>query len=195
MKTQDLQSLTDQQLIQLYIKGNTESFSVLIERHKAKIFTAIYLLVRDKYVAEDIFQDLFLKVIDNIKKEKYSDEGKFLPWVMRIAHNMSMDHFRRIKRMPTITTNYGEDIFDVMNFQSPAVDNEIMSNQTANSVKQMVDNLPDDLREVVILRHYADLSFKEIAQLTNCSINTALGRMRYALQNLKKQAELKHVTF
>jgi RNA polymerase sigma-70 factor (ECF subfamily) len=114
---------------------------------------------------------------------------------MRIAHNMSMDHFRRIKRMPTITTNYGEDIFDVMNFQSPAVDNEIMSNQTAHSVKQMVDNLPDDLREVVILRHYADLSFKEIAQLTNCSINTALGRMRYALQNLKKQAELKHVTF
>jgi len=181
-----LTQLTDQELIRSYVEGNENALSVLVTRHKDKIYTSIYLLVRDKHLAEDIFQDVFIKIIDTLKNGKYTDEGKFLPWAVRIAHNMCVDHFRKVKRGPQFKTSDDHDIFEVINVYEPGPDQQIMQTQTRDKIRMMVDQLPEDQREVIILRHYADLSFKEIAQLTNCSINTALGRMRYGLINLRK---------
>jgi RNA polymerase sigma factor (sigma-70 family) len=178
--------LSDQQIVHMYINGDSNALNTLITRYKDKIFTSIYLLVRDKYLAEDIFQDVFIRVIDTLRSGRYTDEGKFLPWVMRISHNLCVDHFRKIKRNPTIKTSDDRDIFEVLNFSEAGVDTRIMNDQTSDKVRRMVDLLPEDQREVIILRHYADLSFKEIADLTSCSINTALGRMRYGLINLRK---------
>ena len=185
--------LTDQELINAYLNGNTHSFSQLIERHKDKIFTSIYLLVKDRYLAEDLFQDLFIKIIDTIKAGRYNDEGKFLPWAMRIAHNLCVDHFRKLKRSPSIKTSDNNDIFEVLNFSEAGAEHEIMQGQTRDKIRQMIDLLPEDQREVIILRNYADLSFKEIATLTNSSINTCLGRMRYALLNLRKMMTEKQI--
>ena len=184
MKNQTL--LSDQQIVRMYIDGDSNALSTLVNRYKDKIFTSIYLLVKDKYLAEDIFQDVFIRVIDTLKGGRYTDEGKFLPWAMRIAHNLCVDHFRKVKRNPTIKTSDDRDIFEVLNFSEAGVDTRIMHEQTSDKVRRMIDLLPEDQREVIILRHYADLSFKEIAQLTNCSINTALGRMRYGLLNMRK---------
>ncbi|MCX6315625.1 MAG: sigma-70 family RNA polymerase sigma factor [Sphingobacteriales bacterium] len=181
-----LNTLSDQQLIHLYVDGDSDALATIIMRYKDKIFTSIYLLVKDRYLAEDIFQDVFIRVIDTLKGGRYTDEGKFLPWAMRIAHNMCVDHFRKVKRSPTIKTSDDRDIFEVLNFFEPGADQRMMAGQSHDRVKQMVDLLPEDQREVIILRHYADLSFKEIADLTHCSINTALGRMRYGLINLRK---------
>ena len=185
--------LSDQQIVHMYINGDSNALNTLITRYKDKIFTSIYLLVRDKYLAEDIFQDVFIRVIDTLRSGRYTDEGKFLPWVMRISHNLCVDHFRKIKRNPTIKTSDDRDIFEVLNFSEAGVDTRIMNDQTSDKVRRMVDLLPEDQREVLILRHYADLSFKEIAQLTNCSINTALGRMRYGLLNLRKMMTEKQI--
>ena len=185
--------LSDQQIVHMYINGDSNALNTLITRYKDKIFTSIYLLVRDKYLAEDIFQDVFIRVIDTLRSGRYTDEGKFLPWVMRISHNLCVDHFRKIKRNPTIKTSDDRDIFEVLNFSEAGVDSRIMNEQTSDKVRRMVDLLPEDQREVLILRHYADLSFKEIAQLTNCSINTALGRMRYGLLNLRKMMTEKQI--
>ncbi len=185
--------LTDQELINAYLNGNTHSFSQLIERHKDKIFTSIYLLVKDRYLAEDLFQDLFIKIIDTLKAGRYNDEGKFLPWAMRIAHNLCVDHFRKLKRSPSIKTSDNNDIFEVLNFSEAGAEHEIMQGQTRDKIRQMIDLLPEDQREVIILRNYADLSFKEIATLTNSSINTCLGRMRYALLNLRKMMTEKQI--
>jgi RNA polymerase sigma factor (sigma-70 family) len=185
--------LTDQQIVSDYIAGDANALSILVARYKDKIFTSIYLLVKDKYLAEDLFQDVFIRIIDTLRSGRYTDEGKFLPWAMRIAHNISVDHFRKIKRNPTIKTSDDRDIFEVLNFSEEGVDNRIMNDQTSDKVRRMVDLLPEDQREVLILRHYADLSFKEIAQLTNCSINTALGRMRYGLLNLRKMMTEKQI--
>ncbi len=184
MKIQN--SVTDQELIQLYIQGNTNAMSVLVNRHKQKIFTTIYLLVKDRFLAEDIFQDLFIRIIQTLKKGPYTETGKFLPWALRIAHNMCIDHIRKEKRMPFIKTAAWDNTFDVIHFAEPAVDTQLISNETCDMVKKMIDQLPDEQREVIILRHYADLGFKEIAALANISINTALGRMRYGLLNLRK---------
>jgi RNA polymerase sigma factor (sigma-70 family) len=181
-----LVTLSEQQLIQSYLDGNENALSVLVERHKNKIFTSIYLLVKDKYLAEDIFQDVFIKIIDTLRGGRYSDEGKFLPWALRIAHNMCVDHFRKVKRSPSIKTSDDHDIFEVLNFSEPGADHRITTSQSHDKIRRMIDMLPEDQREVIILRHYADLSFKEIAELTKCSINTALGRMRYGLINLRK---------
>ncbi len=181
-----LSNLTDQQLVHLYVNGDAEALSALVTRCKDKIYTSIYLLVKDKYLAEDIFQDVFIRVIDTLKGGRYVDEGKFLPWAMRIAHNLCVDHFRKVKRTPTIKTSEDRDIFESLNFSEAGADQRMMSNQSHDKVRKMIDMLPEDQREVIILRHYADLSFKEISQLTNCSINTALGRMRYGLINLRK---------
>ena len=181
-----LNNLTDQQLIHLYMDGDADALATIIVRYKDKIYTSIYLLVKDRYLAEDIFQDVFIRVIDTLKSGKYTDEGKFLPWAMRIAHNMCVDHFRKVKRTPVIKTSDDRDIFEVLNFSEPGADQRIMAGQSHDRVRKMVDMLPEDQREVIILRHYADLSFKEIADLTKCSINTALGRMRYGLINLRK---------
>ncbi len=189
----NLSTLTDQQLVRSYMDGNANALSVLVERYKDKIFTSIYLLVKDKYLAEDIFQDAFIRIIDTLRGGRYTDEGKFLPWAMRIAHNLCVDHFRKVKRSPSIKTSDDHDIFEVLNFSEAGADQKIMANQSHDRVRKMVDMLPEDQREVIILRHYADLSFKEISDLTNCSINTALGRMRYGLINLRKMMTEKQI--
>lgn len=189
-----LTNLTDQQLIHLYVNGDNDAFSTIVLRYKEKIFTSIYLLVKDRYLAEDFFQEVFIKVIDTLRAGKYTDEGKFLPWAMRIAHNMCVDHFRKVKRTPTIKTSDDKDIFEVLNFFEPGADQKMMANQSHDRVRRLVDMLPEDQREVIILRHYANLSFKEISALTNCSINTALGRMRYGLINLRKMMTEKQIT-
>jgi RNA polymerase sigma factor (sigma-70 family) len=178
--------LSDQQLIQLFQEGDSSALEVLINRHKDKIFTSIFLLVKDKFLAEDIFQDVFIRVIDTIRGGRYTEEGKFLPWAMRIAHNLCVDHFRKVKRTPTIRNSEDHDIFEVLNFSEDGADRKMMQRQSHDRVRQMLELLPADQREVIILRHYADMSFKEIATMTDCSINTALGRMRYGLINLRK---------
>ncbi len=188
-----LNNLTDQQLIHLYMEGDANALATVIMRYKDKIYTSIYLLVKDRYLAEDIFQDVFIRVIDTLKGGRYTDEGKFLPWAMRIAHNMCVDHFRKVKRSPSIKTSDDRDIFEVLNFSEPGADQCMMAGQSHERVRKMVDMLPEDQREVIILRHYADLSFKEIADLTKCSINTALGRMRYGLINLRKMMTEKQI--
>ena len=188
-----LTTLPDQQLVSLSIDGNMDALSALVYRHKDKLYTSIYLLVKDKYLAEDFFQDTFFKIIDTLKAGRYTDEGKFLPWAMRIAHNLCVDHFRKIKRMPLIKTSDDRNIFDTINFSEAGADDKIMQGQTENKVRKMIEMLPEDQREVIVMRHYADLSFKEIAALTNCSINTALGRMRYGLMNLRKMMAEKQI--
>ena len=188
-----LTNLPDQQLINLFMSGEASALEALIIRHKDKIYTSIFLLVKDKYLAEDIFQDVFIRVIDTIRSGRYTEEGKFLPWTMRIAHNLCVDHFRKVKRTPTIKTGDDRDIFEVINFSEDGVDRRMMQRQSHDRVREMLDRLPEDQREVIILRHYAELSFKEIATLTDCSINTALGRMRYGLINLRKMMQEKQI--
>lgn len=178
--------LNDQQLVHLYIDGNTDALSTLVNRYKERIYTSIYLLVKDKYMAEDLFQEVFIRIIDTLRSGRYTDEGKFLSWALRIAHNMCVDHFRKVKRGPSIKTSDDRDIFEVLNFSEPSAETRMMQTQSHERVRKMIDKLPEDQREVIILRHYADLSFKEIADLTKCSINTALGRMRYGLINMRK---------
>ena len=184
MKTKN--QLTDNQLVTSFQQGNNDALEVLITRHKDKIFTSILILVKDKYLAEDLFQDVFIKIIDTLRNKKYNEEGKFLPWAMRIAHNLCVDHFRKVKRQPTITTSDKQDIFEVINVVEPGAEEAMISFQSHDRIRKIVDMLPEEQREVIVLRHYADMSFKEIAEVTNCSINTALGRMRYGLMNLRK---------
>jgi len=181
-----LRKKTDHELITDFQDGDLYALETLVLRHKEKMYTSILFLVKDKYLAEDIFQDVLIKIIDTIRGGRYTEEGKFLPWAMRIAHNLCVDHFRKVKRTPAIKTSDDRDIFEVINFTEDGADQKMMKRQSYDRVRQMLDLLPDDQREVIILRHYADLSFKEIAALTNCSINTALGRMRYGLINLRK---------
>ena len=188
-----LSTLTDQQLVHQYVEGNTEALSTLVTRYKDKIYTSIYLLVKDKYLAEDLFQDVFIRIIDTLNGGRYTEEGKFLPWALRIAHNMCVDHFRKVKRSPSIKTSDDRDIFEVLNFNEPSPEQKMMQSQSHDRVRKMIDMLPEDQREVIILRHYADLSFKEIAELTKCSINTALGRMRYGLINMRKMMVEKQI--
>jgi RNA polymerase sigma factor (sigma-70 family) len=177
---------TDNQLVKSFQDGNNTALEVLVNRYKDKLFTSINILVKDKYLAEDLFQEVFIKIIDTLRADRYSDEGKFLPWAMRIAHNLCVDHFRKVKRTPAITTSDDRDIFEVINVAEASPETAMMQGQTNERVRKVLDMLPEDQREVIILRHYADLSFKEIAKMTNCSINTALGRMRYGLLNMRK---------
>ena len=158
-----LTNYTDQQLIHLFQDGDSQALETLIIRHKDKIYTSIFLLVKDKYLAEDIFQDVFIRVIDTVRGGRYTEEGKFLPWAMRIAHNLCVDHFRKVKRTPTIRNSEDHDIFEVLNFTEDGADRKMMQRQSHDRVRQMLDLLPADQREVIILRHYAELSFKEIA--------------------------------
>ena len=188
-----LRKKTDHELIQDFQDGDLYALETLILRHKEKMYTSILFLVKDKYLAEDIFQDVLIKIIDTIRGGRYTEEGKFLPWAMRIAHNLCVDHFRKVKRTPAIKTSDDRDIFEVINFTEEGPDTKMMKRQSYDRVRQMLDLLPEDQREVIILRHYADLSFKEIASLTNCSINTALGRMRYGLINLRKMMTEKKI--
>ncbi len=189
----NLKNQPDQELVRAYMNGDSNALSILIERYKDKIYTSIYLLVKDKYLAEDIFQGVFIRIIETLRGGSYTDEGKFLPWAMRIAHNLCVDHFRKVKRSPNIKTSDDRDIFEVLNFSEAGADQRMMADQSHDKIRKMIDLLPEDQREVIILRHYADLSFKEIAGLTKCSINTALGRMRYGLINLRKMMTEKQI--
>ncbi len=185
--------ISDQQLIVQYLDGNDRAFEELLNRHQQKIYTSIYLFVKEQSLAEDIMQEVFIKIIDTLRKGKYNHEGKFLQWAMRIAYNMCVDYFRRSKRRPKVSPTDDFDIFDVLESKDLNAEQSIIRSQTHEKVRQLIDMLPPEQREVVILRHYADMSFKEIAKLTRVSINTALGRMRYALINIRKMIEEKEV--
>lgn len=189
-----LHSQTDQELIHLYIRGNESGLEELITRHKAKIYTSIFLLVKDSHLAEDLFQDTFIKVIKTLKKGKYNEEGKFLPWVVRIAHNLVIDYFRKEKRTPIITNHEGFDIFDVLHFYDENVEDRLLKEQTSQDLRSLIHRLPDSQKEVLIMRHYGDMSFRDIAEITDVSINTALGRMRYAINNLRKMMNAQEVS-
>ncbi|RPD50591.1 MULTISPECIES: RNA polymerase sigma factor [Chitinophagaceae] len=188
-----LSRLTDHDLINAFIAGNVNALETLVLRHKDKLYSSILFLVKDKFLAEDIFQDVFIRIIDTMRGGRYTEEGKFLPWAMRIAHNLCVDHFRKVKRTPTIKNSEDQDIFEVLNFTEESAEDKMIKRQSHSRVREMLDKLPEDQREVIILRHYADMSFKEIAQITNCSINTALGRMRYGLINLRKMMVQKQI--
>jgi len=188
-----LSQVNDKDLIIQYLEGNHKAFEILLNRHRNKIYTSIYLFVKDRDLAEDIFQDVFIKIIDTLRKGKYNHEGKFLQWAMRISYNMCVDHFRREKRRTKVSPSETFDIFDVLESKDDNRETAIIKNQLHSKVRELVDQLPPEQREVVILRHYADMSFKEISQLTQVSINTALGRMRYALINMRKMIESKQM--
>lgn len=188
-----LSRLTDHDLINAFISGDVNALETLVLRHKDKLYSSILFLVKDKFLAEDIFQDVFIRIIDTMRSGRYTEEGKFLPWAMRIAHNLCVDHFRKVKRTPTIKNSEDQDIFEVLNFTEESAEDRLIKRQSHSRVREMLDKLPEDQREVIILRHYADMSFKEIAQVTNCSINTALGRMRYGLINLRKMMVQKQI--
>lgn len=188
-----VQSLNDQQLIDSYLAGDEAAFSTLLHRHKAKIYSSIYMFTKDRELADDLFQDVFIKIIDTLRKGKYNHEGKFLQWALRISYNMCVDQFRRSKRRTKVSSTESFDIFDVLESEDPNKEVSMMRDQTYDRVRTLVDMLPSEQREVVILRHYADMSFKEIACLTDVSINTALGRMRYALINIRKMIQEKEL--
>jgi len=189
----NLKALGDKDLINLYLEGNQKAFEILLTRHKNKIYTSIYLFVKDHDLAEDIFQEVFIKIIDTLRKGKYNHEGKFLQWAMRISYNLCVDYFRRSKRRTKVSPSETFDIFDVLEVKDDNMETCMIKNQTYTKVRELVDLLPPEQREVVILRHYADMSFKEIAALTRVSINTALGRMRYALINIRKLVDEHHI--
>ncbi len=183
----DLCKSSDYELVDKFIKGSQASIETLINRHRNRVYTYIYLIVKNQQLAEDIFQDTFIKVVQSLKRGKYTDNGKFLSWVIRIAHNLIIDHYRREKQFNiTIREDYETDVFNSRKLAYGNIEDEMVHNQIINDVRGLIDELPADQREVVMLRHYGGLSFKEIAEQTNVSINTALGRMRYALINLRK---------
>jgi RNA polymerase sigma factor (sigma-70 family) len=191
------QLIDDNQLVFLYIRGNEQALATLVQRHKRKVYSYIYLIVRNKELTEDIFQDTFFKVINSLKSGQYYEDGKFLPWVLRIARNLVIDHFRRIKKMPTIPNVVNEDgeetdIFSILPVEQPQ-SNGIEKAEFRKMMRSLIETLPAEQKEVLIMRMYYDMSFKEIADFTEVSINTALGRMRYALINLKKILEEKNV--
>jgi len=183
----------DSVLVSNYINGHEKSLEVLIVRHKQRIYSFIYSKVLNRDVTEDVFQDTFIKVINTLRKGKYNEEGKFLPWVMRIAHNLVIDHFRKNNRMPKFRNTDEFDIFSVLSDGNLNAENILINEQIHNDVRELVEELPHDQKEVLIMRLYKDMSFKEIAEITEVSINTALGRMRYALINLRKIVEEKKI--
>ena len=193
MSVSQLSQRTDRELINDYLDGSDKSFEVLLNRHREKIFTSIYLFTKDRDQAEDIFQDVFIKIIDTLRRGKYNHEGKFLQWALRISYNMCVDNFRRSKRKTKVSATETFDIFDVLESKDDNMETRMIKNQTNDKLRYLVDQLPEEQREVVILRHYADMSFKEISQLTRVSINTALGRMRYALINMRKMVGDKEI--
>ncbi len=178
--------INDHELIARYVDGDEKAFEALLLRYKSKIYTSIYLFVKDQALAEDIFQEVFIKIIDTLRKGKYNHEGKFVQWAMRIAYNMCVDYHRRNKRRSHLNPTDDFDIFEVLRLSDDGPDTDIIRSELHTRIRRLVDDLPAEQREVVILRHYADMSFKEIAALTRVSINTALGRMRYALINIRK---------
>ncbi len=190
-----LNSLNDNELVQRFIEGDQESLEILILRHKSRVFSYIVLIVKNQELAEDIFQETFIKVIRSLKKGRYTENGKFISWVLRISHNLIIDHFRKEKLKGTISNDSVEvDIFNSQKFSDRTIEDEMINSQILFEVKELVRELPDDQQQVIYMRHYLGLSFKEIADQTDVSINTALGRMRYALINLRKLIEKKNLT-
>jgi RNA polymerase sigma-70 factor (ECF subfamily) len=187
------QTVTDQELIGRYLAGEQSSLELLIRRHKNRIFAYILMIVKEKELAEDLFQDTFIKVINTIRSGSYKEEGKFIQWAMRIAHNLIIDHFRKSKRIPTIENRDDYDIFEKVRIPVESIEEKIITDQIHQDVKKLIDYLPKEQREVLVMRHYGDMSFKDIAEVTNVSINTALGRMRYALINLRKLVDEKNI--
>jgi len=188
-------SFSDDELIKRFVSGDQSSVESLILRHKNKVYGYISMYIRDQALAEDIFQDTFLKVIQSLKAGRYQENGRFISWVMRIAHNLIIDHFRKEKQMNVISNDdYESDLFNSKKLCEANVEDVIVKRQVIKDVRRLIQMLPEDQREVVILRHYTGLSFKEIADISNVSINTALGRMRYALINMRKLMEEKNIS-
>lgn len=179
--------LSDSQLVSLYQNGNEEAFEMLLNRHKSKLYTAIYLIVKDRYTAEDLLQETFIKAINTIRGGRYNEEGKFLPWISRIAHNLAIDHFRREKRYPEVVLEDGSRLFNSMEFAEDSAEAKQVFRETRSRLRDYIRELPNEQKHVLIMRHYLQMSFQEIADRTGVSINTALGRMRYALINLRKK--------
>jgi RNA polymerase sigma factor (sigma-70 family) len=189
------QHVSDQELVKRFIQGDQPSIETLINRHKNKVYTYIILIVKNQQLAEDIFQDTFIKVIRSLQDGKYRDNGKFVSWVIRIAHNLTIDHFRKEKQFSTFSNeDYEADIFNTRKLADGTIEDILVENQIVHEVKLLIEELPEDQKQVILLRHYGGLSFKEIAEQTGVSINTALGRMRYALINLRKLIEQKKLT-
>jgi len=177
---------SDTELILSFQEGNSIALETLINRYKDKLFSSILFIVKDKYLAEDLFQETFVRIIDTLRSRRYNEEGKFLPWAMRIAHNLCVDHFRKVKRTPAIVTSDNQNVFDALVLVNDNAEQKMIRQQGYDRMHRMLSALPDEQREVIVLRHFGEMSFKEIAAVTNCSINTALGRMRYGLINLRK---------
>lgn len=179
-------SLSDHELILGYLAGNDSSFETLLKRYKSKVFSTIYAIVHDRYVAEELFQETFIKACQQIRDYKYADDGRFNRWIVRIARNMSIDYLRKAKNKPTITDSEGKDLFSYLIVKQESIEDSIIKREEKTNIRQLIKLLPQVQQEVIIMRHYGDMSFKEIAEATEVSINTALGRMRYALLNLRK---------
>ena len=188
-------AVNDSQLVLFYKDGNEEAFKQLVDRHKSKIFTTIFLIVKDSEIAEDILQDTFIKAINTIQSGRYNEEGKFLPWILRIAHNLAIDHFRKQKRYPTINMEDNSPVFNTMAFSESSIEEKQIRKDTYDLLHELIDELPEAQKEVLIKRHFMQMSFQEIADATGVSINTALGRMRYALINLRKKMESKNIAY
>lgn len=186
---------SDSQLVSLYQTGNEEAFEMLLHRHKSRIYTAIYMIVKDRYEAQDLLQDTFIKAINTIKGGRYNEEGKFLPWISRIAHNLAIDHFRRNKRYPEVVLEDGSRVFDSMQFSEESYETKQLLRDTKSRLRDLIMELPAEQKQVLIMRHYLEMSFQEIADRTGVSINTALGRMRYALINLRKKMIKNHIAY
>jgi RNA polymerase sigma-70 factor (ECF subfamily) len=178
--------LPDALLVKNYVEGDENALTTLINRHQSKIFGFIYSKISDRDISNDIFQDTFIKVIRTLKSKSYNEEGKFLPWVMRIAHNLIIDHYRKNKKMPMFRETEEFSIFSIMSDDSLTIENKIIREQVEIDLKKLIEELPADQKEVLVMRMYQDMSFKEISEITGVSINTALGRMRYALMNMRK---------
>jgi RNA polymerase sigma-70 factor (ECF subfamily) len=186
-------NLSDQELVKKYINGDNYSFEVLLNRHKNRVFAFIMSKIKNKDLSEDIFQDTYVKVVNSLQKGKYNEEGKFLPWVMRIAHNLVIDHFRKQKKMHMVRSNNDFDIFDIIKDDSINVDDRLIRDQIFNDLRALINLLPNDQKEVLKMRYFEEMSFKKIAEYFDISINTALGRMRYALINLRVLSKKRHV--
>jgi len=186
------QTIQDKELISRYLSGDHISLERLISRHQSRVYAYILMIVKDKQLADDIFQDAFIKVINTIRAGSYKEEGKFIQWVMRIAHNLIIDYFRKSKRIPVVDNNSEDfDIFDTINITDDSIEDRLIKEQIHRDVRNLIEYLPDEQKQVLKMRHYMDMSFKDIAEQTDVSINTALGRMRYALINLRKLIEEK----
>lgn len=181
--------VSDAALLSAYIQGEDKAFETLVKRSKSKVYTSIYLIIKDRYIAEDLMQETYIKAIDVIKSGRYNEEGKFLPWVVRIGHNLAIDYFRKDKRYPTIVLEDGSKLFNSFEFAEESSEDIQLKADKISNVRELIKKLPDEQREVLVMRHYEELSFQEIADQTGVSINTALGRMRYALINLRKMLE------